>query len=77
MRDNYDTILLERKGDHLLVVTLNRPKAGNSMNTLMGEELRDRGAASTAIRKTSAAPCSPALATVYFVRERTSRNAMV
>ena len=41
MRDNYDTILLERKGDHLLVVTLNRPKAGNSMNTLMGEELRD------------------------------------
>ncbi len=41
MRDNYDTILLERKGDHLLTVTLNRPKAGNSMNTLMGEELRD------------------------------------
>ncbi|MEC8199363.1 MAG: enoyl-CoA hydratase-related protein, partial [Pseudomonadota bacterium] len=41
MRENYDTILLERKGDHLLMVTLNRPKAGNSMNTLMGEELRD------------------------------------
>ncbi len=41
MRDNYETILLERKGDHLMVVTLNRPKAGNSMNTLMGEELRD------------------------------------
>ena len=41
MRDNFETIQLERKGDHLLVVTLNRPKAGNSMNTLMGEELRD------------------------------------
>ena len=41
MRDNFETIKLERKGDHLLIVTLNRPKAGNSMNTLMGEELRD------------------------------------
>lgn len=41
MRDNFETIQVERKGDHLLVVTLNRPKAGNSMNTLMGEELRD------------------------------------
>ena len=41
MRDNFETIQLDRKGDHLLVVTLNRPKAGNSMNTLMGEELRE------------------------------------
>ena len=41
MRDNFETIKLERRGDHLLIVTLNRPKAGNSMNTLMGEELRD------------------------------------
>ena len=41
MRDNFETITLERKGDHLLVVTLNRPKAGNSMSTLMGEELRE------------------------------------
>ena len=41
MRDLYETISLERKGDHLLLVTLDRPKAGNSMNTLMGEELRE------------------------------------
>ena len=32
MRDNFETIKLERRGDHLLIVTLNRPKAGNSMN---------------------------------------------
>jgi len=41
MRNDYETILLERKGEHLMLVTLNRPKAGNSMNTQMGEELRD------------------------------------
>ena len=41
MQYQFETILLERKADHLLLVTLNRPKAGNSMNTRMGEELRE------------------------------------
>ena len=41
MQDQFETILLERKADHLLLITLNRPEAGNSMNTRMGEELRN------------------------------------
>ncbi len=39
MRDDFETIKLDRKGDHLMVVTLNRPDIANAMNTRMGEEL--------------------------------------
>jgi len=41
MKDSYETILVERIDDHLLLVTLNRPKAGNSTNTQMGREVLD------------------------------------
>ncbi len=41
MKDNYDTLKLERIDDHLLVVTFNRPEAGNSTNTQMGRDLFD------------------------------------
>ena len=58
MRDNFETIQLERKGDHLLVVTLNRPKASNSMNTLMGKNFETFGLASIAIKKTYVVPSS-------------------
>ena len=47
------------------------------MNTLMGEELRDLWSGLYCDQEDIAAPCSPALVTVYFVRERTLRNAMV
>ena len=39
MRDDFETIKLDRKGDHHMVVTLNRPDIANAMNTRMGEEL--------------------------------------
>lgn len=38
---NYETLALERIGDHVLLVRLNRPQAANAMNTRMGEELMD------------------------------------
>lgn len=41
MRDQYETLKLDRVNDHLLVVTLNRPHAGNSTNTQMGREFLD------------------------------------
>ncbi len=41
MRTDYETLKLERKEDHLLLVTLNRPDAANAMNTQMGHDLRD------------------------------------
>lgn len=37
----YSTILVERYGSGLVVVTLNRPEAGNAVNTEMGIELLD------------------------------------
>jgi enoyl-CoA hydratase/carnithine racemase len=37
----YETLALERRGAHLLLVTLNRPQALNALNTKMGEELTD------------------------------------
>jgi enoyl-CoA hydratase/carnithine racemase len=37
----YETILTETVGEHVLVVTLNRPQASNATNTQMGRELLD------------------------------------
>ena len=41
MREDFETLTLERIDDHLLVVTLDRPKAANSMSTQMGRELNE------------------------------------
>lgn len=41
MRDQYETLKLERVGEHVLVVALNRPHAGNSTNTQMGRDFLD------------------------------------
>lgn len=35
----FETLLTERVGDHVLLITLNRPSVGNAFNTLMGQEL--------------------------------------
>lgn len=39
MTDEFETLKLTRDGDHILVVTLNRPEASNAMNTQMGLDL--------------------------------------
>lgn len=39
MKDEFETLKLTRDGDHILVVTLNRPEASNAMNTQMGLDL--------------------------------------
>lgn len=41
MRTDYETLLLERIEEHVLVVTLNRPASSNAFNTQMGLDLRD------------------------------------
>jgi enoyl-CoA hydratase len=41
MRTDYETLKLDRHGDHVLIVTLNRPEFANAMNTQMGLDLRD------------------------------------
>lgn len=41
MRTDYETLLLERIEEHLLLVTLNRPERSNAFNTQMGLDLRD------------------------------------
>lgn len=41
MRDDYETLKVERIEKHLLVVTFNRPNAANALNTQMGYDLRD------------------------------------
>jgi enoyl-CoA hydratase/carnithine racemase len=41
MKDQYETLKLDKADDHLLVVTLNRPHAGNSTNTQMGLDFLD------------------------------------
>ncbi len=41
MRTDYETLLLERREQHVLVVTLNRPERSNALNTQMGLDLRD------------------------------------
>ncbi len=38
---DYSTLLVERRDNGLLIVTLNRPEAGNAVNTQMGIELLD------------------------------------
>lgn len=35
----YDTLSLTREGDHVLIVSLNRPDSANALNTRMGQEL--------------------------------------
>jgi enoyl-CoA hydratase/carnithine racemase len=39
MKDEFETLKLTREGDHILVVTLNRPESSNAMNTQMGLDL--------------------------------------
>lgn len=41
MSDSFETLLVSNPSDHILQVALNRPEAGNALNTKMGEELRD------------------------------------
>jgi len=41
MRTDYETLLLERRGPHVLLLTLNRPDRANAFNTQMGLDLRD------------------------------------
>jgi enoyl-CoA hydratase/carnithine racemase len=38
---NFSTILVDRRNNGLVIVTLNRPEAGNTVNTEMGIELLD------------------------------------
>ena len=39
MRNDFETILAERRDDHILVVTLTRPESSNALNTQMGLDL--------------------------------------
>ncbi|UEM19200.1 enoyl-CoA hydratase/isomerase family protein [Skermanella mucosa] len=41
MRSEYETLKVERKDGHILVVTLDRPEASNAMNTRMGLDLME------------------------------------
>jgi enoyl-CoA hydratase/carnithine racemase len=41
MRSDYETIATERRDNHVLLVTLNRPEASNAMNTQMGLDLME------------------------------------
>ncbi len=41
MRSDFETIVAERRDNHVLVVTLNRPAASNAMNTQMGLDLME------------------------------------
>ena len=41
MRTNYETLLVEPKGDHVLLVTMNRPDVLNALNTQLGLDLVD------------------------------------
>ncbi|WPL79194.1 enoyl-CoA hydratase-related protein [Bordetella hinzii] len=38
---DYETVTARPHGEHVLVVTLNRPQAGNAINTQMGRDLLD------------------------------------
>ena len=37
----YETVTLNRVGNHVLQVTLNRPHVGNAINTQVGHDLLD------------------------------------
>jgi len=39
MRSEFETVTAEKRDDHILVVTLNRPEASNALNTQMGLDL--------------------------------------
>jgi enoyl-CoA hydratase len=41
VNDSYETLLIGEPQEHTLLVTLNRPKSGNAMNTQMGQDLLD------------------------------------
>ena len=41
MKDTYETLQTAKPQEHTLLVTLNRPKSGNAMNTQMGHDLLD------------------------------------
>ena len=39
MRTDFETIVVSRNDDHILLVTLNRPEVSNALNTHMGLDL--------------------------------------
>jgi enoyl-CoA hydratase len=41
MRSEFETIAVERRDNHVLIVTLNRPEAANALNTQMGLDLME------------------------------------
>src|SRR5215468_3453823 len=41
MRSEFETITVERRDGHILLVTLNRPEAANALNTQMGLDLME------------------------------------
>jgi len=41
MRTDFETITMARHGDHILLVTLNRPEVSNALNTRMGLDLME------------------------------------
>jgi enoyl-CoA hydratase len=41
MRSEFETIAIERRDNHVLIVTLNRPEAANALNTQMGLDLME------------------------------------
>ena len=41
LEKSYQTFTLKSVGDHVLLITLNRPEVGNALNTQMGLELYD------------------------------------
>ncbi|WP_454915987.1 enoyl-CoA hydratase/isomerase family protein [Xanthobacter sediminis] len=41
MRTDFETLLVERTEDHVLILSMNRPHAANAMNTRLGEELME------------------------------------
>src|ERR1051326_6157029 len=41
MKSDYQTLRVEKHGEHVLIVTLNRPEVANALNTQMGRDLLD------------------------------------
>jgi enoyl-CoA hydratase len=41
MRSEFETIAVERRDNHVVIVTLNRPEAANALNTQMGLDLME------------------------------------
>src|SRR5690242_14322562 len=39
MKSDYQTLRVEKHGEHVLIVTLNRPEVANALNTQMGRDL--------------------------------------